>query len=104
MSTVAVIGTSNGKPLNIISIHIINLNSSQNLAVREEFHLKVSSLNVTTVTKQYEFNHSVSTLGLKAVLDETMSTVWLPISSNMDGAVVNVEIVTCAVQVREAEV
>jgi hypothetical protein len=104
LATAAVIGTSNGKPLNIISIHIINLNSSQSLMIREKFYLKVASLNVTTTTKQYEFNQSVSSLALKAVLGGIMSTVWLPISSNEDGATVNVEIVTCSVQIQEAEV
>lgn len=103
-ATVAVIGASDGKPLNLIRINIINLNSSESLALREKFYLKITSLNVTTITHRYEFNSSVSSLELKAVLDGTSDTVWLPISSNVDGAVVDVEVVTCSIQIREVEV
>jgi len=103
-ATSASIGTSNGKPLNLIRIYIINLNSSQNLMLREKFYLTVTSLNVTTTTQQYDFNVSVSSLALKAVFDGTLSTVWLPISSNSEGAVVNLEIVACNVKIQKVEV
>jgi hypothetical protein len=103
-ATVAVIGTSNGKPLNLIRIHVINLNSSQNLMLSEKFYLKVTSENVATTTSQYEFNQSISSLALKATPDGTQTTVWLPISSNTDGAVVNVEIVVCNVKIQRVEV
>jgi len=102
--TTAPIGTSNGKLLNLIRIHIINLNSSQNLVLREKFYLKVTSVNVTTTTSQYEFNQSVSSLALKAVFGGTLNTVWLPISSNAEGAVVNVEVVICNVKIQRVEV
>jgi len=103
-ATAASIGTCNGKPLNLIRVHIINLNSSQNLMLREEFYLKVTSLNVTTVTRQYEFNVSVSSLALRANFDGTLTTVWLPISSISEGALVNLEIVVCNVKIQRAEV
>ena len=103
-ATAATVGTSNEKPLNLIRIYVLNLNSSQTLMLREKFYLKVTSLNVTTVTRQYEFNQSVSSLALKAVFDGTSSTVWLPISSNADGAVVNLELVVCSIRFQRAEV
>jgi hypothetical protein len=103
-ATAATVGTSNGKPLNLIRIYVLNLNSSQTLMLREKFYLKVTSLNVTTVTRQYEFNQSVSSLALKAVFDGTSSTVWLPISSNADGAVVHLELVVCSIRFQRAEV
>jgi hypothetical protein len=104
-ATVALIGTSNGKPLNLIRIYVINLNSSENLVLREKFYLKVIAVNVTTATRPpYDFNVSVSSLALKAVFDGTASTVWLPTSSNSDGAVVNLEIVVCNVKIQRVEV
>ena len=103
-ATIAVIGASNGKPLNLIRINIINLNSSESLVLREKFYLKTTSLNVTTITHRYEFNSSVSSLELEATLEGASNTVWLPISSNIDGAVVDVEVVICSIQIREAEV
>lgn len=103
-TTAASVGTSNGKPLNLVRVYIINLNSSQNLILRENFYLKVTSVNVTTALKQYEFNVSVSSLALKASLDGTLTAVWLPISSDPEGAVVNLEIVVCNVRIQQVEV
>jgi hypothetical protein len=103
LATAATIGTSNGKPLNLIRINIINLNSSQNLKVAEKFYLKATSLTVTTVTSHYQFNGPISSLALKAVLDGTSSTVWLPITSTSAGAVVDVEVVICNVKLQKTE-
>ena len=103
-ATAATVGTSSGKPLNLIRIYIVNLNSSQTLMLREKFYLKVTGVNVTTVTRQYEFNQSVSSLALKAVFDETTSVVRLPISSNAEGAFVNLELVVSNVRIQKAEV
>jgi len=103
-ATAATIGTINGKPLNLIRIYIVNLNSSQTLMLREKFHLKATGVNVTTVTRQYEFNQSVSSLALKAVFDKTTSIVRLPISSNAEGAFVNLELVVSNVRIQKAEV
>jgi hypothetical protein len=72
--------------------------------LREKFYLKVTAANVTTVTRQYDFNVSVSSLALKAVFDGTAGTVWLPISSNVGGAVVNLEIVVCNIKIQRVEV
>lgn len=76
-TTVAAIGNSSGKPSNLIRIYIINLNSSQVLTLTEEFRLKVTSVDVTTAAHQYEFNSSISSVALKAVLDGT----WAPSGS-----------------------
>lgn len=97
-------GIANGKPLNLVRVYVINLNSSRNLLLGEKFYLKITSLNVTTVSSQYEFNSSVSSLALKAVFDGTSSTVWLPISSNETGSAVTMEIVVCNIKIQEAEV
>lgn len=103
-ATVAVIGASNGKPLNLIRVHIINLNSSQNLILRERFFLKVASVDVTASSSQYEFYQPISSLALKANLDGTLSTVWLPISSIAEGAVVNLEILISNISLERVSV
>jgi hypothetical protein len=97
-------GTSNGKPLNLITIHIINLNFSQNLTLKEKFYLKATSLNVTTFKQQYDLNVSASSLALKTVFDNTQSTVRLPVSSSAEGLVVNLEIVICNITIQKVEV
>jgi hypothetical protein len=103
-ATAASVGTVNGKPLNLIRIYVLNLNSSQNLMLREKFYLKITDVNTTTVLHQYEFNQSISSLAVKAVSDGTLSTVWLPISSDTEGAFVKFEIIVCSIEIQEAEV
>jgi hypothetical protein len=103
MATVATIGTIDGKPLNLIRVSILNLNSSQSLTLSGKFYLKVTSVNVTTLTRQYYFNTTISSLALKATLDETSSMVIMPVSSNTEGAVVNLEIVVCNVKLQTTE-
>jgi hypothetical protein len=104
LATVAVIGSVDGKPLNLIRINILNLNSSQTLTLREKFYLRVASLNVTTVTSQYVFNYAISSLALKVTFDGNAGTVWLPISSSSEGALVNVEVTVCNLKISRAEV
>ncbi|MEM3626645.1 MAG: hypothetical protein QXZ25_01315 [Candidatus Bathyarchaeia archaeon] len=101
---VATIGTSNGKPLNIIRIYIINLNSSQGMMQNGKFHLKVTSVNVTTTRQRYEFNGTVSSLMIRAISTESTNVVSLPISSIEEGAIVDVEVVVCNVKLQGVNV
>ena len=102
--SVSVAGVVNGKPLNLIRVYIISLNESQSLVLAEKFQLKTSSLNVSKTSNQWEFNESISSLTVGAFLDQTSGTVDVPISSNVDGAVVNAEVVLCSVKIQEPEV
>jgi hypothetical protein len=104
LATAAAIGTSGGKPLNLIRINVINVNSSANLSQQEKFYLKVTSVNVTTTKTRYEFNQSVSSLAIKSAFDGKETTVWLPISSISDGVVVDVEVDVCYITIQRAEV
>jgi hypothetical protein len=99
-ATATPIGTDDGKPSNLIRIYIINLNSSQNLMLTGKFYLKITAVSITTATRQYEFNGSISSIASKALLDGTSSTVQLPISSNTDGAIVSLEIVVCNIKIQ----
>lgn len=103
-ATSIVINSSNIKPQNYLRVNIINLNSSRNLTLREMFYLKVTSEKVTTVTRQYEFNESISSLALKVALGETQTTVWLPITSNAEGASVYLETVVCYIKLQKTQV
>jgi len=103
-ATSVVTRTSNGKPLNLIRVNIISLNSSPSETLGGKFYLKVTASDIATASTLYEFNQSVSSLAMKATLGDTQTTVWLPISSNAQGAVVGLEIVVSSVEVREAEV
>ncbi|MEM3617693.1 MAG: hypothetical protein QXK47_01315 [Candidatus Bathyarchaeia archaeon] len=100
MATALATGTSNGKPFNIIRVYIISLASSQVLTLYGSFHLKVSALNVTSTVELLVFNSSVSSLALEAFSEGNKTTVWLPLESTSEGAVVSLEVVVCHIQVR----
>jgi hypothetical protein len=104
MATTMIIGTSNDKPLNLVRIYVITLNESQNMNLAGSFNMKVTALNTTTVSRQYEFNQSVSSLGLEVNLSGTIGSVSLQISSNAQGAAVNVETVACSIKLQRVEV
>lgn len=103
LATATVIGTSDGKPVNLIRVNVINLNSSQSLNLWEKFQLRIVSLDVTTVASQYEFNSSIHSLALKASSDGTSDTVWLPMSSTPEGAIVRVEVIISNIKLQRAE-
>jgi hypothetical protein len=104
MATVTIVGTSNGKPLNLVRIYVITLNESQNINLEGVFNLKVTALNTTTISHQYEFNQSISSLELEVNLSGTINSVSLQISSIAQGAVVNVDTIICSIRLQRVEV
>ncbi|MEM3463368.1 MAG: hypothetical protein QXL91_00690 [Candidatus Bathyarchaeia archaeon] len=101
MATVLAVGANGeAKPLNIIRVYIISLGCSRNFSIYGSFHLKVSVVNVTSAVMRFEFNSSVSSLALEASSDNAKTTVWLPVQSGVEGAVVSVETYVCHVNVQ----
>jgi hypothetical protein len=104
MATATLVGASNDKPLNLIRIYLMTLNESQNMSLKGSFNLKITALNTTTINRQYEFNQSISSLELSVSLSENSGSVWLPISSNAQGAVVDLETVVCSIKLQRVGV
>jgi len=96
----AVIGSSGGKPVNNLRIYVINLNSSQSLTLTGEFRLKVTCVNVTSTLRSYNFSYQIESLMVKVNFDGVNGTVSLPVSSNAEGAIVKLEIVTCNIKLQ----
>ncbi len=96
-----VTGSSSGKPVNNLRVYIINLNSSQNITRLGNFRLKVTSVNVTSSWRTYNFTDPITSLLVKASIDGTNSEVSLPITSNPTGAIVNLETVTCNIKTED---
>jgi len=97
-------GQINGKPRNVIRIYVINLNGSDVLEIRDNFYLRVSTVDISLAVYTYEFNSTVPSLAIDASLDDAETTVWLPITSSIEGAFVDVEIVTCSIRLQKVEV
>lgn len=100
-STVAESG--NGKPVNNLRVYVINLNSSQSMTQMGSFRLKITCVNVVSTWRNYNFTSPITSISVIADLDGTNGEVSLPISSNSQGAVVNLETVTCYIQIEKGE-
>ena len=96
-----VTGSSNGKPVNNLQVYIVSLNSSQNITRLGNFRLKVSCINVTSSWQSYNFSYPLTSLLVKANLNGTLGEVSLPISSNAQGAIVNLETIICNVKMED---
>jgi len=94
------VGSSGGKPVNNLRIYVISLNSSQNITLQGNFYLEIACLNVTSSSRSYDFSYPINSLLVKANSDGATGEVSLPISSNAEGALVNMEIITCDIQLR----
>jgi len=95
-----VVGSSGGKPVNSLRIYVISLNSSQNIMLEGNFYLEIACLNVTSSSRSYNFSYQINSLLVKVNFDGATGEVSLPISSSAEGALVNVEIVTCDIRLQ----
>ena len=104
LASSSLVASDNGKPANNLRIYVINLNSSQPFTFQGNFHVRIACLNVTCTTESYDFQEQIAFLTVKATLDNVIGAVALPISSNEEGATVNLEIVTCNIQLQRTGV
>ena len=93
-------GSDNGKPVNSLRIYVISLNSSQNLTLQGNFYLEIACLNVTSSPRTYNFSYAITSLLVKVDFDGVSGEVSLPVSSSAEGALVNLELITCDIQLR----
>jgi len=95
-------GMVDGKPVNALRIYIVNMNASQNLTATGAFNLKVGCVNVESSTIRYNLSYPISSIRGKAAFDDdASSTVTLPVASNANGAIVDVELVICTIQLQK---
>ncbi len=86
-------GTENGKPVNNVRIYVVNLNSSQNLQLMGKIPIIASCLNTTTSVNSYDLAYSPTSLTAQVTLSERDAKVSVPITSNENGTIINVELV-----------
>ncbi|MGQ9460121.1 MAG: hypothetical protein ACUVRA_02675 [Candidatus Bathyarchaeaceae archaeon] len=97
------VGSNGGKPVNSLRIYVISLNSSQNLTLQGNFYLEIVCLNVASSLRSYNFSYQINSLLVKVDFDGATGEVSLPISSSTEGALVNVEIITCDIRLQRVE-
>ncbi len=103
LATISETGFSQGKPVNTLRLYIINLNTSTNLTAQGEFNIKSTCINIASNLQTYNFSYQITSISVKATLDERSDIVMLPVSSNADGAFVKVETLMCNVKLERIQ-
>ena len=87
----ATAGLENGKAVNNIRIYIVNLNSSDPIALQGELPLKISCTSAQLTTKTYEVSYQPENLAITSALDGANGSVTIPISSTAEGSIIYIE-------------
>jgi hypothetical protein len=88
-------GLESGKPVNDVRIYLVNLNSSQNIYLMGKIPVKISCVNTETAFSSYNLTYQPSEFTVQVTLSEQQGQVLVPISSNANGAIINLELVIC---------
>lgn len=93
------IGTEGNKTVNNVRIYIVSLNSSQTIELMGRVPLRITCESTVNSVTCYDVNYQPSPLIVTASVGEFNGQVPVPISSTSYGAIVNVELVLCKVQI-----
>jgi hypothetical protein len=92
------------KPTNCLRVYVLSLNSSDTMTMQGKFNVKITCLNVTSTWRNYDFSRQLTALALRVSLDGKAGAVSLPLSSNANGALVDLEVLVCNIRVQSAGV
>jgi hypothetical protein len=93
-------GVESDKAVNNVRIYVVNLNSSEAIAMFGKVPLKISCVATQITTTTYNLSYAPETLLLTSILDGVSGQVSIPVSSTASGAIINVEIVLCNVTIQ----
>ena len=99
--TYAVTGEDNGQSVNDIRIYIVNLNSSDAIALGGELPLQISCTGTQLTTETFNVPYQPENLAITSELNGASGSVSIPISSTSDGAIINIETVISNVSIQE---
>jgi hypothetical protein len=92
-------GMEDNKVVNNLRIYIVNLNSSEAIALFGKVPLKISCVSTQITTTTYDLSYEPETLLVTSVLDGASGQVSIPVASAANGAIINVEMVFCDVKI-----
>lgn len=92
-------GVENGLPVNSLRIYVVNLNASDFVNLYGKLPLRISCDSTKMTSTTYSIDHAVGNVAVTAVFNGVTSKVVVPITSTLDGYVLNVELVQCNVKV-----
>jgi len=93
-------GVESDKAVNNVRIYVVNLNSSETIALFGKVPLKISCVATQITTTTYDLSYEPETLLFTSILEGVSGQVSVPISSTASGAIINVEIVLCNITIQ----
>ncbi len=93
-------GTEDNKVVNNLRIYIVNLNASEEIALFGKVPLRISCVSTQITTTTYDLAYEPETLLITSILDGVSGQVSIPVASTANGAIINVEMVLCNVEVQ----
>jgi hypothetical protein len=93
-------GVESDKAVNNVRIYVVNLNSSETIALFGKVPLKISCVATQITTTTYNLSYAPETLLLTSTLDGVSGQVSIPVSSTASGTIINVEIVLCNITIQ----
>jgi hypothetical protein len=97
--TYATAGEENGQAVNDIRIYIVNLNSSDSIALAGELPLQISCTSTQLTTETYNVPYQPENLTITSQLNSADGSVYIPISSGTAGSIIYVETVISNVSI-----
>jgi hypothetical protein len=101
LASITVTSSDGGQPVNSLRVYVISLNASESVAKMGTFRLKTGCLDVASTLRTYNFTSPLAQLTVRANLASVVNEVSLPISSNAQGAIVNLETIVCTVRIED---
>jgi hypothetical protein len=92
-------GTQDNKIVNDVRIYVVDLNSSQLIELMGEVPLKIACLSTESSVTSYNVSYQPGPLFVSASFSDISGQVSVSISSTSYGAIVNVELILCKVQI-----
>jgi hypothetical protein len=89
----------NNRTINNLRIYVVNLNSSQNVELMGEIPLIVSCTAAQNTVTSYNVSYQLTSLTVTAALSGNQGQVSIPMISDPYGTIINVELVTCNVEI-----
>ena len=89
----------NGQAVNDIRIYIVNLNSSDPIALQGELPLQISCTSTQLTTETYQVSYQPENLAITSQLNGANGSVSIPISSTTEGSIIYIETVISNVSI-----
>ena len=103
LATISETGFSERKPITTLRVYIINLNTSATIMGIGEFNIKSTCTSVTSSVQTYNFTYEIASLFVKATFNDRTDMVILPVTSNTNGALVEIETLVCNIKLERIQ-